>query len=154
MLLDFVEICACVMLVHGNIGRLVIIVTIWILFRIFRRISFLLIVLIVIYVLVGLVLLVLHIIHIYFEVHVCILCIHRALLHLCFFYTFLYQIKSMVALRVTAFGCLLRRVLLRAAFLGFQLFLICLNSFYIAGNSFLVTFGANLSAALSCEWCI
>jgi hypothetical protein len=115
--------------------------------HIFWRISLLLIVLILIYILIWLLLLIFHVIDIHVKVH-------RALLHLCLFYTFLYQIKSMVALRVSTFGHLLRRGLLRATFLGFQLFLICLNSFDIAGYSFLVTLGANLSAALGCERCI
>lgn len=151
MLLNFIEISACVMLIDGNIGRLVIIISILVFVHIFWRISLLLIVLILIYILIRLLLLVLHVIHIHVKVHISILRVHRALLHLCLFYTFLYQIKSMVALGASTFGHLFRRVLLRATFLGFQLFLICLNSFNIAGDSFLVAFGANLSAALGCE---
>lgn len=141
------------MLIDGNIGRLVIIISILVFIHIFWRISLLLIVLILIYILIRLLLLILHVIHIHVKVHIScsILRVHRALLHLCLFYTFLYQIKSMVALGASTFGHLLRCVLLWAAFLGFQLFLICLNSFNIAGDSFLVTFGAYLSAALGCE---
>jgi hypothetical protein len=142
------------MLIDGNIGCLVIIVSILVFVDIFWRISLLLIVLILIYILIWLLLLIFHVIDIHVKVHISILRVHRALLHLCLFYTFLYQIKSMVALRVSTFGHLLRRILLRATFLGFQLFLICLNSFDIAGYSFLVTLGANLSAALGCERCI
>ena len=154
MLLNFIEISACVMLIDGNIGRLVIIISILVFIHIFWRIGLLLIVLILIYILIRLLLLILHVIHIHVKVHISILRVHRALLHLCLFYTFLYQIKSMVALGASTFGHLLRCALLRAAFLGFQLFLICLNSFDIAGDSFLVAFRAYLSAALGCERCI
>lgn len=154
MLLNFIKISACVMLIDGNIGCLVIIISILVFVHIFWGISLLLIVLILIYILIWLLLLILDVIHIHVKVHISILRVHRALLHLCLFYTFLYQIKSMVALSGSTFGHLLRCVLLWATFLGFQLFLICLNSFNVAGDSFLVTFGANLSAALGCERCI
>lgn len=112
MLLNFIEICTCVMLIDGNIGRLVIIIGILVFVRIFWRICLLLIVLILIHILVRLLMLILHVIDIHVKVHISILRVHGALLHLCFFYTFLYQIKSMVALGASAFGHLLRRILL------------------------------------------
>jgi hypothetical protein len=154
MLLNFIEIGACVVLIDGNVGRLVIIISILVFVHIFRRISLLLIVLILIDILIWLLLFILYVIPIHVKVHISILRIHGVLLHLCLFYTFLYQIKCMVALGATTFGHLLRCVRLRATFLGFQLFLICLNSFDIAGDSFLVAFRAYLSAALGCERCI
>lgn len=141
------------MLIHRNVGRLVVVISILVFVHIFWRISLFLIILKLIYVLTRLVL-ILNIITIHVKVHICILCVHGALLHLCLFYTFLYQIESMVALGNPTFAHLLRRVLLWITFLRFQLFLICLNSFNVAGNSFLVTFGANLSATLGCKWCI
>ena len=111
MLLNFIEICACVMLIHRNVGRLVVVISILVFVHIFWRISLFLIILKLIYVLTRLVL-ILNIITIHVKVHICILCVHGALLHLCLFYTFLYQIESMVALGNPTFAHLLRRVLL------------------------------------------
>lgn len=95
-------------------------------------------------------------IHFIIVAHVlCCLCVHQVLLQLGLFYSFLNQIKSFVGLRGCDSGSRqLGSILFRILFC-FQLFLISLNSFDVAGDTFLLlAYGSNLCTALCCEWCI